>query len=630
MELTDEQREVVELKSGRHLVLAPPGSGKTEMLSQRIFAALKNGVDPKRMLCATFTNRAAYEMRERVEKADEQLELPDVGNLHHFAHKFLKSVRILHAKKHVLDEVEQIEFLKECIETYRRVEDGSEGVIKLQHFMSKAWAKDKSPYPDLLSAVLVFHQRRIGFTEEETRSFPLSTMGLIKADVIKKLERRYSDLKRAFQGFDFDDLINETCLYLRRKPLCEEKKFLWVQIDEVQDLSPLQWEIVRHITAANAVSVYFGDMEQAIFSFLGANLDCFIKETQSAERHYFKTNFRATPELLKLLTDYSVEVLKTKLPFLPRSADPGKANGQIMALDSTDHDMVISEASGLIESGVAENVAILVRENKEADFYEEAVRRLHHRYVKVSGQDLFHFPPMRDFLAFVSLMGDKETPGSWQSLFLRFSKSIRTSTEARYLVQRLLASGVDPKVALERSWGWSLFGPMKDIRTLKSSYDKWHGKIDGTIPFRKLFKEFTAIALKKGGMLYEVKEPRKHVLERIEVFLRYTDKFPMSFDDWDNLTKLKEADLLVGDEKIIISTIHKAKGRQFDAVVIPCAYNVMHPEHPSEDPNESLRLMYVAISRAKRHLSILGAKGTWFSRAYECTSPSCASGSSAA
>ena len=67
MKLTDEQRRVVEIDAGSHLVLAPPGSGKTEILSQRILHAMRTGVNPERMLCATFTNRAAYEMRVRVE-----------------------------------------------------------------------------------------------------------------------------------------------------------------------------------------------------------------------------------------------------------------------------------------------------------------------------------------------------------------------------------------------------------------------------------------------------------------------------------------------------------------------------------------------------------------------------------
>lgn len=113
MKLTEEQKAVVDLHSGSHLVLAPPGSGKTEMLSQRILKALTDGVDPRRMLCATFTNRAAFEMRSRVTADVQGKALPDVGNLHHFCHRFLCSIGRLYPGKHVLDEVQQCDFVKE-------------------------------------------------------------------------------------------------------------------------------------------------------------------------------------------------------------------------------------------------------------------------------------------------------------------------------------------------------------------------------------------------------------------------------------------------------------------------------------------------------------------------------------
>ena len=116
----------------------------------------------------------------------------------------------------------------------------------------------------------------------------------------------------------------------------------------------------------------------------------------------------------------------------------------------------------------------------------------------------------------------------------------------------------------------------------------------------------------------------KHAFERIETFLRYSDvlyrdvRRPLErtlLEDWDKLSKLKEADLLVGDEKIVISTIHKAKGRQFDAVIVPSVAEVVGGCE-SSDADESKRLLYVAMSRAKRHLSLFGCPaasvdGSW-------------------
>ena len=119
MKLTDEQRRVVEIDAGSHLVLAPPGSGKTEILSQRILHAMRTGVNPERMLCATFTNRAAYEMRSRVEAQGAGVALPEVGNLHHFCFRFLRSVGRLSPAKHVLDDCEQLSFAKEVVDVLR-------------------------------------------------------------------------------------------------------------------------------------------------------------------------------------------------------------------------------------------------------------------------------------------------------------------------------------------------------------------------------------------------------------------------------------------------------------------------------------------------------------------------------
>ena len=317
MTLTSEQLSVVNLVSGRHLVLAPPGSGKTEMLSQRIVRALDAGVDPKKMLCATFTNRAAFEMRERVAgAAGPARKLPDVGNLHHFCHRFLLSVRRLHPGKHVLDESQQLDFIHEVTDALRK-----EPNAIVEELLAGYEEEEKSPYPDILSAVLISHQWRLGIPACYLRQIPPQVRELVECGVIAKLERAYTGLKRKFQFVDFDDLVNETFLYLTKNPLDDDRRFDWVQVDEVQDLNPLQWRIVKELTSARAVSVYFGDVEQSIFSFLGASASTFSAAVADCERHFFKTNFRATPLLLEILMRFSLDALRSEWEFLPAPSD---------------------------------------------------------------------------------------------------------------------------------------------------------------------------------------------------------------------------------------------------------------------------------------------------------------------
>jgi len=682
MTLTEDQRLVVELDGGRHLVMAPPGSGKTEMLSQRVLRAVKSGVNPDSMLCATFTNRAAFEMRDRVSRDGGGMTLPEVGNLHHFCHRFLISVGRLSPVRHVLDEVEQIAFVREVVEVLRsELEYGSSmemrrthGVSVLQHIrgmvdgvtgeivearrmhvaelleahFSNCRAAERSPYSQFLSAVQISHQRRIGMPGRFLRRMDDAMRDLDYDGVVRAVERAYTALKRKFGSIDFDDLLNETYLWLESHPLADDQRYRWVQIDEVQDLNAIQWRIVDGFTAANAVSVYFGDVEQSIFSFLGASERCFREAVRGCERHYFATNFRATPLLLEVLMRYSLSTLRSDWDFLPAPSDLGRHDGELEFVIGG-FDEAIGRARSLLDFGTAENVALLVRRNHEADILEESVRQTGYRYAKVSGVDVFSTALMRDFLAFVSLFSGKVSRTGWVSLLQRFAKGIGGDTDARYFVRAMFAAGFDPMTLFESRysiprlphhgnraavWAWAHRSQLSSFRkSLRMAYGRIVGRLNREVDFDRAFEDFLRVAQKYGRSysLHQLwperfapeadstpelfREAHAHAVERVGKFLRYVRHVyrddgrgfgQILNEDWDRLIKLKEADLLVGDEKIVISTVHKAKGRQFDAVVIPDAKDLLRAT--GGDPDEQARLLYVAISRAKRHLTVIAGE----------------------
>lgn len=693
MKLTDEQRRVVEIDAGSHLVLAPPGSGKTEILSQRILHAMRTGVNPERMLCATFTNRAAYEMRSRVEAQGAGVALPEVGNLHHFCFRFLRSVGRLSPAKHVLDDCEQLSFAKEVVDVLREElktgkQSGKEtrgvtvlrsvkGVVKepdgpinelrighlhglLEEYFASCAEKDRSPYPAMLSAMLIAHQRRMGIPLRYLRAMPPELYELDGEGVVRALSGCYAALKRRFCSVDFDDLINEAYLYLERSPLSDERKFRWVMIDEVQDLNTLQWQIVRGLTSKEAVSVYFGDAEQAIFSFLGASEESFASAVRGCERHFFRRNFRATPHLLEMLMRYSLDALRSEWEFLPHPAAAHQANGVVGACKSTSGAEVMQHVRWLVDSGTASNVAILVRRNIEADALEAKVRELGFRYSKVSGIDLFSLAAMRDFLAYVSVVVGTASRTDWARLLRRFALGVHSHSAARYLVRGMFAAGYDPAKLWDgpnripllpnpRSrrlmWAWRNRRKLTSFRdVLKDAVSKGRKCLCGNSTVRALFEIFADAAFGVAGR-YSLRElwpevgrwrdeldpaARKaaeaHSRERIGKFLRYVEFAcggkgrslgEVLAEEWGRLRQLKEADLLVGDEKIVLSTIHKAKGRQFDAVVIPDVSYVLDCAGGSS--GEADRLLYVAMSRAKRHLMLFGCPDTpVFSRLGPC------------
>ena len=670
MRLTEEQEEVVSITSGRHLVLAPPGSGKTEMLSQRIRRAIARGVDPKRMLCATFTNRAAFEMRERIGDGGVSA-LPDVGNLHHFCYRFLMSVGRLGPGRHVLDEVEQLEFSKEILDVLadelrfgfsrtgrrhdvtviRLVKGGDDEerrkllLERVDTYLEDCRKGGCSPYVDFLDGMLAAQQSRIGIPARYRSPMPQSMYGMSGDGLLRAAATVYTGLKRKFRCVDFNDLLNETFMYLEKHEISKDRKFLWVQIDEVQDLNPMQWRIVREMTADDAVSVYFGDAEQAIFSFLGATSSNFSEATSDCRRHFFRLNFRTTPVLLEILMRYSISALDSDWEFLPRPGVDRNIESRLCLAGDVAEESVAAHVGNLL-SGGAENVAILVRTNREADAYESLVKPLGYRFAKVSGHDLFSFSPMRDFLAFVSLFNDSISRNGWACLFHRFADIPRDRATARHLVRELEAGGWDMKsllsdaglfASLMSGHARQAVSRLRHVRAIRSLRRVLKPAFESAErrSFRTLFEAFSEVAFgsRRRYSLYELMpgvkitddmlaDPETYekavigAKERIERFLRYADHVYESDarslteildEDWEKICKLKEADLLVGDEKVVISTIHKAKGRQFDAVIVPDVHEVLKTS-PGADPGELRRLLYVAMSRTKRHLSLFGAE----------------------
>lgn len=670
MELTAEQAAVVAIGRGRHLVLAPPGSGKTEMLSQRILRALEGGVLPERMLCATFTNRAAFEMRERVTAGARGRTLPDVGNLHHFCERFLRTAGVLHPPRRVIDEVEQVDLVREVLDVLRselgagRPADlkATHGVTVLSHLGELAPERLVKLHEDFetlranlerqgggleeiaLAGLRVVHQGRIGIPRELRSPWPVAANALWAMGVLKPLETAYRGIKRRFQVLDFDDLLNEAYLRLRKAPLQEEDRFLWVQVDEVQDLNPLQWAIVRELTAANAVSVYFGDLEQAIFSFLGASLPRLLEETADCVRHDFRTNFRCPPLLLEILMRFSLLALKSARTFISEPSDPSRANGEVWMTDVRDSAAVMSHVDRLLRTGMAREVALLTRTNALAEALEPMVKGLGWRYVKVSGCELGHYRPMRDFMACLDLFAGNTSRFAWTALIRRFGDGIHSRTQARYFVRAMFAAKWDPMQLLSaedripqfppvgdraRFWAWRNRGVLRAVRTaLRPAVAAMKCATRAKDAFREVFEAFAETAL-GSRCRYGVREllpgTRTTTWEsssvtyaqacfearnRIEKFLRYTDhayaRDTRAFsevlrEEWRELGRFKEADLLVGDERIVISTVHKAKGRQFDAVVVPSL-----AEYDARE--EVLRLLYVAMSRARRHLLVFDAR----------------------
>ncbi len=301
---TDEQKKVLDLSFGQHLVLAAPGTGKTELLAHRIVQAFENGVPPHKMLCLTFTVRAAQNMMDRVHQYLPGVDM-EVGNIHSFCSRLLHEKKLIPQATSIIDQQTKHEWISDICGDLTPQE-----VIRLKECSSGHGFVDDSnlslPVSQIASVCSLLNRCHSGVPD----SLIKPSMRKIKVyrdcyEIAVKLSNEYFRLKQERMVLDYEDLLTDAYLFLAANKQIENT-FDWIQIDEVQDLSPLQWAIIDLLTSDRAHAVYFGDMEQAIFSFMGASVSQLNNVAMKCEIHNLQKNFRSPSYLLDVFIRYAL------------------------------------------------------------------------------------------------------------------------------------------------------------------------------------------------------------------------------------------------------------------------------------------------------------------------------------
>lgn len=457
------QRTVISLDSGYHLVLAPPGCGKTDILAERVVRALSKGIQPKRMLCLTFTNRAARGMRDRIVQrlglGQDSGELDIfVGNVHRFCAHYLFNNRIVPANTTIIDEQDTTSILKSLV----GAEDNSDWdedipVSKQNHLEVSAEALQKAfkiqhtiyqlSHGCSLSMLLhleCFEEMR-NFFSSNYLEFNRNTLEQLYQeqfpyfkywDVMNgtfqdnnfvhliQLARLYAEYKQSHNLVDFDDLLVMTYAHAKQDPDSLDK-FTWIQIDELQDLSPFQFGIVDLFTdhTQNNVTLYLGDEQQAIFSFLGAKLSTldWLKQRCGENVHHLFCNYRSPKYLLDVFNIYAHLQLNVSEWLLPQSKNFTPIGPQDLTVTSaqdknTEARLTAFLVSKLHEQYPQERIAILVSSNKDADLIAESLILYHLPHFKISGTDLFTLKKTKLMLAHLSVLHTEFSSMAWARL----------------------------------------------------------------------------------------------------------------------------------------------------------------------------------------------------------------------
>ena len=447
------QVPVVEASQGYHLVLASPGCGKTHILAERIRYARERGVKYEDMLCLTFTNRAAREMTNRIQKVvgGDFSELM-VGNVHRFCSKFLFEQGRIPADSAIIDDEEAVSIIAD----YRNEDEegvtrdfnrykGYQTIIFFQHFIYQMehqhpWkyylhpesftdddreavkhicASQKIEY-DEQAVVNIYHHAQEYMDEANALGLDGKTADRIRVLLWKMYYANcYARYKEENHLFDFEDLLLYTYDIYRSDPTC--KRYPWIQVDEVQDLNGMQLAIIDLLTAEdNPMVMYLGDEQQAIFSFMGAKVETLtlLKMRCKGNIHHLQRNHRSPKYLLDVFNDYAEKQLKIDRELLPLSDNDTKAtSGDLRIIHSStieaEHKDITTEALSLYEQNKEERTAIIVSANSDADRISEAMTEAGLTHFKVSGRDLFDTPDVKLLLAHLSILSNEHNSIAW-------------------------------------------------------------------------------------------------------------------------------------------------------------------------------------------------------------------------
>lgn len=488
------QDRIIQLEHGCHLVIAPPGCGKTYILAERVARALSAGIAADDILCLTFTNRASREMYGRIEKRlgakiDKRL---FVGNVHRFCSAFLYAHDVIGHTCAILDEDETYKIM---LGLTGHDEDKELGYsekerlctfIKAQHLVfqlrsghSEELLIHKSLYLEYKDILAEFHESAHGAHSDFVYLYDnLECIDTIENSIplrslteILRCAKLYGEYKRRHSLIDFDDLLIMTYNYLYEN-IDKLKTYPWILVDEVQDLNRLQLAIIDLLydKGKQSVAVYLGDDRQSIFSFIGAdttNLN-YLKRKCGGRVVRLYNNYRSPKYLLDVFNTYAHNELGIAEEDLPNSTYNVTPKGdELKFLSSmngmTEVETVVKTVQKLCCS--TERTAILVSSNAEADLICDALDKQSFSYFKVSGTDVFSEPLVQTVIAHLNVLSNELNPIAWTRILVAFN-AFKTLNEARQCLMKMDECLLYPTDFLQYS------GNKKECETGKAAENK--------------------------------------------------------------------------------------------------------------------------------------------------------------
>ena len=603
-ELNEAQIEAVKTVKGPLLVLAGAGTGKTRVLTSRLSYILQNNIaHPSQICTVTFTNKAANEMRIRVEKMiGNSVAGWWLGTFHSLAARILRSNAELVNLKNtftIIDTDDQIRLVKQ--------------VLSLENIDEKRW-----PARSILS--IIQRWKDMGLNPIDVKDAFHSGTDFANNQAIK-LYKLYQNRLLTLNAADFGDLLLHVITIFQKHPEIKklyQNKFKYILVDEFQDTNASQYYWLKTLAEEHKNLCAVGDDDQSIYSWRGAdvtNILNFEKDFKNTKTIRLEENYRSTGNILAAASGL---IAKNQSRLGKTLWTEGEMGDKINIRTVYDGKEEAESISDEIESyqrnkNSINNVAILVRAGFQTRTFEERFLKIGLPYQVIGGLRFYERAEIRDAIAYLRLINSSDDQLAYERIINKPKRGLGDKT-IRQIEQYSRSSKLNLEMAARKlaETDELTSKASSSIRLFSKKIDKWRLDLS-----KNKLGELVEIVLEESGYIEMLKKDRSIEapgrLDNLKELVNAINEFESLQNFLEHIQLVMEGANNQNLETAKIMTLHAAKGLEFPLVFLPGWEEGLFPNQRSIDENgesgleEERRLAYVGITRAKNNVWIFNA-----------------------
>ena len=634
-QLNDSQRVAVEYCDGASLVIAGAGSGKTRVLTYKIAWLLEQGMKPWQILALTFTNKAAREMKDRIGRlvGEEQARYLQMGTFHSVFARILRA------------EADKLGYNANFT-----IYDQTDARSLVKSIIKEMGLDDKVYKPSSVADRISLAKNHLLLPQAYQQSAWAADDASQKRPQVANIYIRYAERCRQANAMDFDDLLVQTWVLFQNHEDVRQKyvdKFHFVLVDEYQDTNYAQQSIVYQLTKERQKVCVVGDDAQSIYSFRGANIENILNfQSQYNDAKLFKLeqNYRST----QLIVQAANSLIRRNERQIPKNVFSENEHGERLKLKPAYSDreeaMIVTQDIKRIKRHDNCNwsdFAILYRTNSQSRSFEEQMRKDGIPYRIYGGLSFYQRKEIKDVIAYFRLIANPNDEEAFKRIINYPARGIGDTT-----VGKIILTAQRYGVSLWQVIKEPVLFPMDVSKGTMTKIQNFRELIEGWIARLQTEDAYTLghDVIMSSGMskdIYSGRNPEDiSRQENLEEFLSGMQDFVESRREEDmgdevylpdflqEVALLTDLDSDEGDsnDKVVLMTIHSAKGLEFPTVFVVGLEENIFPSpmctNSMRELEEERRLLYVAITRAEKHCILTCAQNRFRYGRMEYDTPS--------